>query len=252
MNFDARTITESTFNAVQKHIARKAQSFEKEYIYNVSRAVGPLAIWVQAILGFSQVLISIAPLTNRLQNLKNQLVSIQKEIEVSEKVLLQLNEEVVVLKENFKKRTQESQLLKDGIAKSEKTLSAAQSLVGKLGDEKVRWQEQIERIHAQFAQMPFDALLSAGFITFLSEKPEDVRAALSRAWAAPLSPQFDFLTFMTSESVLLSYKQKSLPDDTLSLQNSVMVLSHATPLLIDPNHKATEWLQQELGDAGLL
>ena len=31
-----------------------------------------------------------------------------------------------------------------------------------------------------------------------------------------------------------------------------MVLNHTTPLLIDPNYKATEWLQNELNEPGIL
>lgn len=91
--------------------------------------------------------------------------------------------------------------------------------------------------------MPFDAYFSASFITYLSEKPEDFREKTTQMWVAGCSAQFNFLSFMTTESTLLSYKQKALPDDQLSLQNAIMVLNHTTPLLIDPNNKATEWLQ---------
>ena len=50
------------------------------------------------------------------------------------------------LKESFKQKTQEAQILKDGIQKSENTLKASENLVSKLTDEKVRWELQVNFI----------------------------------------------------------------------------------------------------------
>jgi hypothetical protein len=43
-------------------------------IFRASRAAGPLAMWVQAILGYSQVLIQISPLTEKLSSLQRTLM----------------------------------------------------------------------------------------------------------------------------------------------------------------------------------
>lgn len=52
---------------------------------------------------------------------------------------------------------------------------------------------------------------------------------------------------MSTESTMLKWKAEGLPSDSLSLENSVMVFETSrTPLLIDPNTQATEWLKNNL------
>jgi dynein heavy chain 2 len=49
---------------------------------------------------------------------------------------------------------------------------------------------------------------------------------------------------MIQESILLKWKSEGLPGDSLSLENSVMIFNTSkTPLIIDPNSKATLWLK---------
>ncbi len=56
---------------------------------------------------------------------------------------------------------------------------------------------------------------------------------------------FDFMKFMTTESTLLEWKSEGLPADSLTLENSIILLnSPKTPLIIDPNSNATEWLKK--------
>lgn len=52
---------------------------------------------------------------------------------------------------------------------------------------------------------------------------------------------------------MLKWKSEGLPGDSLSLENSVMIFhSSKTPLLIDPNTQATEWLKKNLGSIEVL
>lgn len=59
--------------------------------------------------------------------------------------------------------------------------------------------------------------------------------------------KYDFLDFMTTESDLLKKKALGLPNDSLSLENAVS-LDHSviTPLFIDPNSSATQFLVELL------
>lgn len=58
---DTCRITASIRNKVEKLLAAKAQSFEKEVIYRASQAAGPMATWVKANIAFAKVC-STAPL----------------------------------------------------------------------------------------------------------------------------------------------------------------------------------------------
>lgn len=48
-------------------------------------------------------------------------------------------------------------------------------------------------------------------------------------------PEFNFRTFLSTESQLLTWKKEGLPADTLSMENAIMILNtNRTPLIIDP------------------
>lgn len=56
---------------------------------------------------------------------------------------------------------------------------------------------------------------------------------------------------MSTESQLLKWKAQGLPGDQLSIENSIMIFnSSKTPLLIDPNTQASEWLKANLQQSG--
>jgi len=73
MNFDARQVKPSFRKKVNKIIKEKPMSFEHSVIYNVSRATAPLAAWVKANVMYSEVLLSIEPLSAELDGLMNKL-----------------------------------------------------------------------------------------------------------------------------------------------------------------------------------
>lgn len=58
-----------------------------------------------------------------------------------ESQLRDLNKKVEKLREDFGQKTSQAEILKRDLIKEENILSSAQSLLSKLGDEKVRWEE---------------------------------------------------------------------------------------------------------------
>jgi dynein heavy chain 2 len=58
----------------------------------------------------------------------------------------------------------------------------AQSLLTKLLDEKVRWQQQHEEISHEVKQFPVDSLLSAAYTVYLSHTDENIRSKYLGEW----------------------------------------------------------------------
>lgn len=59
--------------------------------------------------------------------------------------------------------------------------------------------------------------------------------------------EYNFRTFLSSETQMLTWKKEGLPADTLSVENAIMIVStEKTPLIIDPATQATEWLKVSL------
>lgn len=138
--------------------------------------------------------------------------------------------------------------------KEEDILTIASSLLDKLGDEKVRWESQAVSIEKEFKSFPVDSLLAAGFTIYLSEKDENQRDKALQEWRLMTkSTGFNYLKYLTTEGQMLKWKSEGLPGDSLTLENSVMIFnSSKTPLMIDPNTQATDWLKKNIGTIEIL
>lgn len=248
LDFDPRVITHENRKEVDKLISEKGNSFERNVIYRASLAAGPLADWVKAILKYSVVLEKIKPLEDELTKVIKKLQAQKDRLLQCESQLKELDNQVTVLKEEFAARTSEAEVLKTHLKKAIEKLEMAMKLLGKLGDEETRWQTQVKAIDSQLKSLPFDGLLAAGFITYLSEGDENMREKELNDWKHIIKSQgFDFLRFMSTESQLLELKAQGLPGDSLSLENSFMIFNTVkTPLIIDPNVQASEWLKRNL------
>jgi dynein heavy chain 2 len=81
---------------------------------------------------------------------------------------------------------------------------------------------------------------------------EDIRQKKLEEWLSKFGlAQFDYMTFMSTESEFLKWKSEGLPSDSLSMQNG-LVVEHSvqTPFIIDPNTAATKWLKTHLQKEG--
>src|SRR5690349_5323786 len=89
-------------------------------------------------------------------------------------------------------------------------LENAQSLLGKLGGEKSRWDAQVSSISRELQSLPNNALIAAGFATYLASTPEDVRKQVCTDWIKQfnISSDWSFRKFMSTESELLVLKSE--------------------------------------------
>lgn len=250
VDYDAKTINSEMRQKVLKLIKENPESFEKSVIYRVSKAAGPLAEWVTASVKYSAVLHSIKPLQQELESAESSLNSARTRLVQCEAELQELDSAVKELKERFAKTTGEAESLKVSLAHTTEVLSAAQELLGKLSGERSRWEDQVKGLNENLRALPFHALLAAAFITYLGGFPEDIRTQVMKSWTEKMGIRdFDFRTFLSSESELLKWKAEGLPADDLSVQNG-LILEHSVqpPFVIDPNQQASAWLKDHLKD----
>ena len=120
--------------------------------------------------------------------------------------------------------------------------------MGKLVDEKNRWQTTIHTLENHLKTLPEQSLLSAGFITYLSQSDENERAKYQELWLKKINlGHFSFRQFLARESDILKAKLKGLPSDDLSIENSIILQNvQEVPLLIDPNSSATQYLMNSV------
>jgi dynein heavy chain 2 len=77
---------------------------------------------------------------------------------------------------------------------------------------------------------------------------EKVRESAMKDWISLTKTQsFNFRTFLSTESQLLTWKKEGLPSDQLSMENGIMIMNTIqTSLIIDPATQATDWLKINL------
>ena len=109
-------------------------------------------------------------------------------------------------------------------------------MLSQLSGENERWKKQIISLEQELALVPVKCLLSSAYITYLGKANESMREKVLHEWLSMIRlSEFNFRTFLSTESQLLTWKKEGLPADTLSMENAIMILnSNRTPLIIDP------------------
>lgn len=96
--------------------------------------------------------------------------------------------------------------------------------------------------------VPIRSLISSAYLTYMGSQNETVREKTLAEWCNTLQIQdYNFRTFLSSETQMLTWKKEGMPADTLSVENAIMItFTEKTPLIIDPAVQATEWLKTNL------
>nr|CAB3240329.1 cytoplasmic dynein 2 heavy chain 1-like [Phallusia mammillata] len=253
INFDARRINPEIRSSVEELLDSNSRSFDKKSAQRASTAALPLAEWVKANVKYSQVLEKIEPLEKEQSKLRRNLEKAESRVEKLSKALNEVDDRVAELRNKFEKRTTEAATLRIEVDKANETIAAAESLVGKLGDEHLRWNEQVKSLTVELQSLPACSQLAAAFITYLPSAPEDVRKDMLREWMEMTQlKHFDLRRFLSTESEQLCWKGEGLPSDELSMENALIILqSSLKPFLVDPSSRATEWLKVHLKESRL-
>ncbi|KAJ1562887.1 Cytoplasmic dynein 2 heavy chain 1 [Nowakowskiella sp. JEL0078] len=262
MNFDVRNITKSVRESVNQLMREKRDSFDEVSIKRVSVAAAPLAMWVKANIRYSTVLESIGPLETELARLTKTLDVSRERVKKLQNELSLVDQTVAGLRDNFGNKTREAETLRSDLEKATGTIMAAEGLIEKLSSENKRWAIQIKSINEGLNYLPKNVLLSAAFVTYLGGSSVDRRAKILQDWkkiagfipnpsnsSGPFIPEFNLLKVMSTESEQLVWKSEGLPSDTLSFENSIVILnSSSVPLIVDPSRQAASWLKIHLKD----
>ena len=252
-SFDARRISHDIREGVQQLLDKNGKSFDPQVAKRASIAAAPLAAWVKANVKYSYVLEKIGPLEKEQNVLKDNLDHSEERMGKLMAVLSKLDQKVKEMRSRFELLTTEAAKLKIDVEKETEIIAAAENLVGKLEGEYKRWSAQVGELTTELEQLPRRAVLGAGFITYLSQAPEDQRRQMLSGWVAHIGLEnFNLRRFLSSESEQLAWKGEGLPSDDLSMENAMVILrSERCPFLIDPSQRATEWLKTHLKESRL-
>ena len=244
MSINAREIKPKLKNKVARYVSKNSGSFDRDAIFRVSQAAGPIAEYLKALLKLAETYQNIKPLEEQMAQVDKKLSGSKRALREKDSELKKIDDIVAGLKKQFAEKTAEAEKLKMALSEAEERIQKATVLLDKLRGEKSRWQESYEGIQDAINITPRDALLSVSFITYLALGSEQKRANNTKIWTEILDrPGFSFTDFMTEESKILEYISEGLPPDQLAIENAIVVQnSERSPLVIDPDNNFSEWL----------
>ena len=265
LNYDAHNMTPKIRKQVAKTLRAKASSFDDANIYRVSVAAAPLALWVKANVRYSLVLDKIEPLERDLEEANRTLQRSQDRLQECQGELDEIDNKVKEMKNVFKAKTREAETLRQGLERTQETLTKAETLLGKLSGEQERWERQVEDLNETKSKLSMQMLVAAGFNTYLAKSPEDTRQGFIQEWTKicglndernqdrSRNAGFNYRRIMSTESEQLKWKAEGLPSDSLSMENAMVILAPGprtrAPFIIDPATTATNWLKNHLASA---
>eukprot|EP01105_Mastigella_eilhardi_P023120 TRINITY_DN578_c0_g1_i21.p1 TRINITY_DN578_c0_g1~~TRINITY_DN578_c0_g1_i21.p1 ORF type:complete len:3400 (+),score=883.23 TRINITY_DN578_c0_g1_i21:3362-13561(+) len=250
-SFDPGNITAERRALVEKHRNERAHSFDPINAKHASVGALPLAEWVSAVLEYSQVKLSIAPLEEKLAKANAKLQAAEKKIAELQKNLEELNNDIEALKKQYEDTTAEAMRSQIDLAETEKVLVSAQNLLKKLSVEHTRWGARGAELDAQLSQLPVGCVLASAFVTYLGHACEDVRAEVVQKWKqiGEVS-EWSFLKFMSTETELVTMRKRGLPADDLSSENALIIKwTLEVPFIVDPSSTSSQWLTNTMSEA---
>lgn len=244
LNYDIDTVTDANRMQVEKFLNTKANSFKREVIGRASKAAAPMAEWLKAVLEYSKVLETVAPMRSELKEYENNLVAGQEKMNKYQSKLKKVEDKVEELKKKFSQKTTDAQKVQARLEQAEALLDNATELLSKLSTEHGRWSAQMKNIKRDVEMLPRQCLLAAGFITYLGSEAETERHECLERWCDKVKvADFKFFSFLREESVQLHLKAEGLPVDELSMDNSVIINEQiSTPFIEDPSGQTVTWL----------
>lgn len=244
LNYNIDNVSESNRAPVEKFLNAKENSFKKEVISRASKAAAPMAEWLKAVIEYSKVLETVAPMRAELLDYERNLSIGQEKMNKYQHKLKKVEDKVEELKKKFSKKTTDAQRVQTKLEQAEALLTNATELLSKLSTEHGRWSQQMKQIKKDVEALPIQCVIAAGFITYLGRETEKERNLLLEEWKEKLRvSDFKFFTFLREESMQLHYKAEGLPADELSMDNAVIINEQiSTPFIEDPSGQGTVWL----------
>lgn len=210
-----------------------------------------LAKWVFAMDKFYQVNKIVIPKKQELAIAEEKYAGVMKVLNVKQAELKVIVDKVNILKADLKQTQDKKTDLEAQVKDCEERLVKAESLIGGLGGEKVRWKAEAERLAIVYNNLTGDVLISSGMIAYLGAFTSTFRGDLSEQWVTlceemeiPNSGKFSLQRVLGSPVTIRNWGLFGLPNDSFSVENAIInQKANRWPLFIDPQGQANKWLK---------
>ena len=256
-SFDKDAVKEGTIKKVKKYT--EIPGFDPEVVRKSSGAAAALCTWVLAIELYCTVAKEVEPKRAALKAAETLLAEKMEMLNKAKEQLAAVVAKVDALNAQHTKSVTEKTMLQREAAALLDKLSRAESLIGGLSGERVRWEASIARYDIGLNNVPGDALVAAAFSSYAGPFDTAYRDNLVQGWirsikdnSVPVTDNFLFANFLADPSDVRDWNIQGLPSDNFSTENGVIVTrGRRWPLMVDPQGQANKWIKEMQKKRGL-
>lgn len=226
------------------------EDFTFEVVNRANKAMGPLALWVIAQVKYATILDRIEPLRQEVDELEYQAHTTKEQAKLVQETLEKLEGSIATYKDEYAGLISETQAIKLEMARVQEKVDRSSTLLASLSQEESRWGRDSEEFAQEMTTLIGDALLSAGFLTYLGYFDQRHRKSL---WSEMLEhliasnisakPDLALPEYLATADDRAKWIAAGLPVDDLATENAMMLQRfNRYPLLIDPTGQASTFL----------
>lgn len=222
--------------------------------------VAGLLKWTIAMTKYYDVNKEVLPLKANLavQNAKYEKAS--ADLNAAQALFESKEKELGEVKRIFDEAMRKKNAVLEDARLCQEKMDAAAALINGLGDEKIRWTDQLSQFKAETDRLVGDVIFLTAFLSYTGPFNQEFRSRFQTVWidemgrkGIPVSNNINVIDSLTDMATIGEWNLNGLPNDELSIQNGIIVTKAARyPLLIDPQTQGRTWIMNMEKPNGLV
>ncbi|CAF0758924.1 unnamed protein product [Brachionus calyciflorus] len=255
--YDKENIPESVIQKIEPYINN--DKFLPAAIAQVSKACTSICSWVRAMYKYYFVNKSVEPKREAQRIALEELAENQKNLANAKARLKEVEEKLATLQAKYDDSVRKKAELEVKVKECEEKVIRAGKLVNGLGEEKIRWAENVKQLEYLISNVIGDVLAASGFIAYLGPFTGQYREHMTHKWIehltkykVPHTESPEVVKTLGEPVKIRNWQLAGLPKDSLSVQNGIIVqYTQRWPLFIDPQGQANKWIKSLEKDNGI-
>lgn len=244
VTFETETmLSQELKHYIQTHYLNRS-NFKHENVLRASQACGPLYLWIEAQILFSDALTRVGPLQRDLQILEDEILRTRAKVLAADEMINELQEQIEKSKELYSKIIRDIEVLKSEMSLVESKVSKSTTLLESLNSEKERWTFETRQFTEVKKNLLGDTILSSLYSAYCFTHDFKTRAELVGKWKMILATSdiaYDQSFNNLAKRVSLENKsfwiENGLSEDEFAIETFSAVVSPTIekyPLILDP------------------
>ena len=156
--------------------------FEKEKVFNASKAAGNLSLWIRAVVDTFEALLVVEPKREQLKTAEDKLSTAETKLAEKKAILKEVMDLLNKLESDYQSAKKEKEDLENSVNKCKVQLDRAEKLIKGLGGEKEAWRRKALEYREEALSVIGDCKISAGIIAYLGAFPIAYRDETISCW----------------------------------------------------------------------